>query len=164
MDLPTLIAAALAALFAVLWLVTWQGGQKARAQIAELEAQLRELLSRRAAEPAQLSQPEPKPEPEPKHEPEPEPVPAPKPRPEDDRMRPLAAKVVGEAYEMCRYLDFSAMIDDANPSLYRTTLTLTAANAEVLRYLETGMFPCLKHFELEGETAVLHIDLSKGTP
>ncbi len=156
-----------AALFAVLWLVmTWRARAAARrseARIAELEAEIRELKDRlrpRAIEPA----PRLEPEPEPKPEPEAEPPPEREASPEIDRLRPLAAKTVREAFEMCRYLDFNALVDDDNPSVYRTTMLLTAANAEVLRYLRTGMFDCLLHFELKGDTAIFHIDMSRGTP
>ena len=73
-----------------------------------------------------------------------------------------ALKIVNESYETCRYLDFNAIVE--KPSTYRVTVPITAANGEAVRYLEAGMFPCLKKVMLEDDKAVLHVDMSKGPP
>ena len=112
-----------------------------------------------AAGPAPAPEPEPQPEPEP----EPEPAPAPvAPRAEPDPLRLEALKHVQESFEMCRYLDFDAIVE--KPSTYRVTIPITAANGKALRYLTDGMFPCLKQVRIEEGKAVLHIDMSKGPP
>ncbi|HEY8427640.1 MAG TPA: hypothetical protein VIL20_04665, partial [Sandaracinaceae bacterium] len=99
-------------------------------------------------------------EPEPEPEAKPEPA-APKPA-EPDSLRLEALKVVAEAFELARYLDFDAIVE--KPSTYRVTVPITAANGKALRYLRDGMFGCLKSVKLENDTAVLHIDTSKGPP
>lgn len=112
---------------------------------------------------------EAEPEPEPAKEevaaappaPEPEPEPAPK-APEPDPLRLEALKVVSEAFELARYLDFDAIVE--KPSTYRVTVPITAANGNAVRYLKDGMFTCLKKVKLEGNSAVLHVDTSKGPP
>lgn len=115
------------------------------------------------AEPEATAEPEAKaepPEPEAKPEPAPEP---PKPKPaEADPLRLEALKVVTEAFELARYLDFDAIVE--KPSTYRVTVPITAANGGALRYLKDGMFGCLKSVKLEEKNAVLHIDTSKGPP
>jgi FtsZ-interacting cell division protein ZipA len=111
-----------------------------------------------AAEPAA---PEPEPAP-PRRDPEPEPPP--KRAPEPDPLRVEALKVVAEAYELARYLDFDAIVE--KPNTYRVTVPITAANGNALRYLEAGMFACLKEVRIEEDedTAILHVDMSKGPP
>src|SRR5690606_24222958 len=100
------------------------------------------------AEPEATAEPEAKaepPEPEAKPEPAPEP---PKPKPaEADPLRLEALKVVTEAFELARYLDFDAIVE--KPSTYRVTVPITAANGGALRYLKDGMFGCLKSVKLE---------------
>ncbi len=81
---------------------------------------------------------------------------------EPDLLRLEALKVVAEAFELARYLDFDAIVE--KPSTYRVTVPLTAANANAVRYLEDGMFNCLKEVRLEDASAILHIDTSKGPP
>ncbi len=93
--------------------------------------------------------------------PAPEPEPAPK-EPEPDPLRLEALKVVTEAFELARYLDFDAIVE--KPSTYRVTVPITAANGSAVRYLKDGMFACLKKVKVEGSKAVLHVDTSKGPP
>ncbi|MCA9604493.1 MAG: hypothetical protein KC619_02790, partial [Myxococcales bacterium] len=108
------------------------------------------------------------PEPEPEPEPVPEPV-APVAAPVapavpavDPELRIKALKVVAEAFETTRYLDFDAIVE--KPSTYRVTVPITAANGPAVRFLEAGMFACLKKIEIEGSNAKLYIDSSKGPP
>ncbi len=96
---------------------------------------------------------------------EPEATPAAQPapsKPATDPMRVEALKVVSEAFELARYLDFDAIVE--KPSTYRVTIPITAANGEAVRYLEDGMFSCLSQVRIEDDTAVLHIDTGKGPP
>lgn len=84
------------------------------------------------------------------------------PAPTPDRLRVEALKVVAEAFELARYLDFDAIVE--KPSTYRVEVPITAANGEAVRYLEDGMFRCLSHVRIEDDTAILHIDTGKGPP
>ncbi len=102
---------------------------------------------------------EPEQAPPPKREPEPVRTQEP---PEPDPLRLAALKVVSEAFELARYLDFDAIVE--KPSTYRVTVPMTAANGNAIRYLQQGMFACLKEVLFEDDTAVLHIDTSKGPP
>ena len=79
-----------------------------------------------------------------------------------DPQRMAALKVVTDAFETCRYLEFDAIVE--KPATYRVTVPLTAANGATLRYLEKDMFACLVFIEIEGSQAVLHIDMQKGRP
>jgi len=109
--------------------------------------------------------PEPPPKPDATPQPivSPQPVAKPKPvAPKPDRRRQLALEVVTEAFETCRYLDFDAIVE--KPSTYRVTVPMTAANADGVRFLEVGMFACLKMVKLEDDRAILHIDTSQGPP
>ena len=187
MDIVSIVACVVAAVFAALWLVALRSGRaaldRAQSRIEELEARLLDVQRPRVAEPAPSPVPSPVPAPVPGDEspgystealraesaplptPAPAPAPAPAPEPDRDRLRPLAGAVVREAYQMTRYLDFDALVDEKkDKKTYRVTVPLTAANAEAVRYLKAGMFPCLRHIEIAGNTAVLHIDTSKGSP
>lgn len=139
-----------------------------------------EPVAEPAPEPAAEAEPEPEPEPEhepmaalPPVEPEDEPLaalppvepepPAEPPRPaEPDPLRLEALKVVAEAFELARYLDFDFIVE--KPSTFRVTVPLTASNGKAVRYLEDGMFPCLKQVRVEDSQAILHIDTAKGPP
>lgn len=79
-----------------------------------------------------------------------------------DPMRLEALKIVTEAFELARYLDFDAIVE--KPSTYRVTVPITAANGNAVRYLEDGMFTCLSQVRIEDDSAVLHIDTGKGPP
>jgi len=120
-----------------------------------------------AAAPEPVAEPA-KPAPEPElAEPEPaaaapaEPAPAPK-APEPDPRRLEALKIVSEAFELARYLDFDAIVE--KPSTYRVTVPITAANGSAVRFLEDGMFTCLAQVRIEDDSAILHIDTGKGPP
>jgi outer membrane biosynthesis protein TonB len=135
------------------------------------EAAPKEPPTEPAPEPPPAAEPEPPVEPEPVAEaapPEPEPTPEPpasepEPEPEpDNSLRLEALKVVADAFELAKYLNFDAIVE--KPSTYRLTVPVTAANSAAVRYLEPGMFSCLKHVSVEGSKAVLHIDTSKGPP
>ena len=53
---------------------------------------------------------------------------------------------------------------DAGPVVAAATVPITAANGAAVRFLEAGMFGCLKRVEIEGTNAKLYIDSSKGPP
>lgn len=82
--------------------------------------------------------------------------------PEPDLLRLEALKIVADSFEMCRYLDFNAIVE--KPSTYRITVPITAANGKAVRYMTVGMFPCLELVKIEGSKAILHINMSKGSP
>jgi cytoskeletal protein RodZ len=110
-------------------------------------------------EPA-VAEPEPA-EPEPAAAALPEPAPPPK-APEPDPLRLAALKIVSDAFELARYLDFDAIVE--KPSTYRVTVPITAANGNAVRFLEDKMFTCLAQVRIEDDSAILHIDTGKGPP
>ncbi len=112
-----------------------------------------------AAAPEPVAEAEP---PEPVAEPSAPAEPAPPPKAEPDPRRLEALKIVSEAFELARYLDFDAIVE--KPSTYRVTIPITAANGKAVRFLEDGMFTCLAQVRIEDDNAVLHIDTGKGPP
>lgn len=112
-----------------------------------------------AAAPEPVAEAEP---PEPVAEPAAPAEPAPPPKAEPDPRRLEALKIVSEAFELARYLDFDAIVE--KPSTYRVTIPITAANGKAVRFLEDGMFTCLAQVRIEDDNAVLHIDTGKGPP
>lgn len=197
---PVIIAAALAASFALMALLMWRRAAALEDKVRELEAALAASKALAQAEPVEVPleraapstskspeapesleaapDAEPPKDETPKDEtpkdeapepeaPEPEaPAPsapeAPAPSPEPDRLRLAALKVVSDAFELARYLDFDAIVE--KPSTYRVTVPITAANGEAVRYLEDGMFSCLSQVRIEDDSAILHIDTGKGPP
>lgn len=190
MEPATLIAGASALVFAILAMLQWRRATDLEARLRALEAELADLRSARLAPelaPAPPVEPPLEPEPpdatplepavaEPPAElealPEPpavEPGDDPasarrslEPGGEPESLRLEALKVVAEAFETARYLDFEFIVQ--KPSTYRVSVPLTAANGRAVRHLEEGMFPCLKQVRIEDGKAVLHIDTAQGPP
>lgn len=82
--------------------------------------------------------------------------------PAEDPLRKEAIKVVRDALELARYLDFDAIVEP--PTVYRVTVPITSANGKALRYLTDDMFPALKKVTIEGSNAILHVDIGKPAP
>jgi predicted DNA-binding transcriptional regulator YafY len=196
MDPATLIAGAIAIVFALLAMLQWRRASDLEERVRELEGKLadalpapRELAPAVSAAPvsAPVVTPEPEPPTLPPEPDEPEglealPTEAPMPELEpidpaddpasarapaassasNDSMRLAALEVVAQAFELARYLDFDFIVE--KPSTYRVTVPITAANGNAVRYLEAGMFTCLKAIRIEDGKAILHIDTAKGPP
>lgn len=174
---PLIITGGLAVVFAVLALLAWRRAADLEDQVRELRAKLAALEStpKEASGAQAANDTEPAAEDErdggadevaaapaaPTSEEVPPPAAPTAPDP-DDPLRLEAMKVVTDAFELARYLDFDAIVEA--PSTYRVTVPITVANGNAVRYLEDGMFPCLKHVRIEDGHAVLYVDTSKGPP
>lgn len=183
-----LVAAVVAALSLVWAIAASRATGAAKARVATLEAELRSSGEKASSlearvheleeENARLRLPPPKPEPEPvKAEPAPEPVkaapapepakpaPAPAPKPPEDaraRVRKQAAAMIREAHEMARFLDFDAQVER---NVYRLTLDIRpAVRAEAARFLTEEPFACIKKLDIQGDQALLHIDVAVPPP